>query len=100
MIEDFGLAAGDGMFIRNADNAQWAKNLALHQEGSHPASHPAVNAMLFDRDHRPGTCRSPFYRFLIEGAQAMQAQNAAGDPLALARSWWPGRSEPQFHRLQ
>lgn len=82
MIEEFGLTSGYDMFIGNADYAQRAKNLGLHQEGSHPASHPAVNAMLFDRDHRPGTCRSLFYRFLIEGAQGMQAQNAACDPLA------------------
>ena len=100
MIEEFSLTSGYDMFIGNADDAQRAKNLGLHQERSHPAAQPTVNAVLFDRDHRPGTCRSPFYRFLIEGAQGMQAQNAARDPLCSPGAGRPGRPEPQFHRLQ
>ena len=87
MIEEFNLISGYGVFIGNANDAQWAKNPGLHQERNYPASQPPMNAMLFDRYHRPGIYRSPLHRFSSKGRRVCKLRTQLVIPL-LARNWW------------
>ena len=55
VAEDVGLAAGDRVFVRDADDPQRHGDAGLHQHGGTRFAQSAVDRMFFDGDDRPGT---------------------------------------------
>ena len=66
--EDVGLAAGDRVFVRNADDAKRHGNAGLHQHGGTRLAQAAVDRVFLDRDDGPA---------LAAGARGRRRRRAA-----------------------